>query len=213
MPMAPTDWMQLEDFRTTLEVNLMGLIGVTLKLLPLLKKSKGRIVNVSSFLGRLACIGGGYCVSKWGVEAFSDSLRRDMHPFGVKVSIIEPGFFKTGVTHLESIERELFRLWNQLTPEVRDTYGDKYFVKSDLKMQRLSMNRLCDADLSKVTQCMEHALTAKFPRTRYGVGWDAKLLWLPLSYAPTFLSDMILRMFFPLPTGRKNPTSRFQTDV
>lgn len=75
MPMAPTDWMKLEDFHTTLDVNLMGLIGVTLKLLPLLKRSKGRIVNVSSVLGRLSCIGGGYCVSKWGVEAFSDSLR------------------------------------------------------------------------------------------------------------------------------------------
>ncbi|XP_008117223.2 retinol dehydrogenase 5 isoform X2 [Anolis carolinensis] len=212
MPMAPTDWMQLEDFRTTLDVNLMGLIGVTLKLLPLLKKSRGRIVNVSSVLGRLACIGGGYCVSKCGVEAFSDSLRRDMHHFGVQVSIIEPGFFKTGVTHLESIERELFRLWNQLTPEVRDSYGEKYFIKY-LRMQRLSMNKLCDADLSKVTRCMEHALIAKYPRTRYGVGWDAKLLWLPLSYAPTFLSDMMLRMLLPLPRDGKNQASRFQIDV
>ncbi|XP_060634581.2 retinol dehydrogenase 5-like isoform X2 [Anolis sagrei] len=212
MPMAPTDWMQLEDFHTTLDVNLIGLIGVTLKLLPLLKKSRGRIVNVSSVLGRLACIGGGYCVSKCGVEAFSDSLRRDMYHFGVQVSIIEPGFFKTGVTHLESIERELFRLWNQLTPEVRDSYGEKYFIKY-LRMQRLLMNRLCDADLSKVTRCMEHALTAKYPRTRYGVGWDAKLLWLPLSYAPTFLSDMILRMLFPLPRDGRNPAPRFQIDV
>ncbi|XP_062974682.1 retinol dehydrogenase 7-like [Elgaria multicarinata webbii] len=214
MPMAPTDWMQLEDFHTTLDVNLMGLIEITLKLLPLLKKSKGRLVNVSSVLGRLAFIGGGYCVSKWGVEAFSDSLRRDMHHFGVKVSIIEPGFFKTGVTNLKFIERDLIRLWNQLTPEVRDSYGDEYLVKSDLKMQRLSMKRLCDSDISKVTKCMEHALTAIYPRTRYGAGYDAKLLWLPLSYAPTFLSDMILRMLFPLPRGSSsNPASRFQIDV
>ncbi|KAJ7345671.1 hypothetical protein JRQ81_001621 [Phrynocephalus forsythii] len=212
MPMAPTDWMELEDFHTTLEVNLVGLIGITLKLLPLLKKSKGRIVNVSSVLGRLACIGGGYCVSKWGVEAFSDSLRRDMQYFGVKVSIIEPGFFKTGVTNLEFIERDLLRLWNQLPPEVRDSYGDKYFVEY-LRMQRLFMNRLCDSDISKVTECMEHALTAKYPRTRYGVGWDAKLLWLPLSYMPTFLSDRMLKLFFPLPRGRRHPASRFQMDV
>ncbi|CAI5762320.1 retinol dehydrogenase 7-like [Podarcis lilfordi] len=128
--MAPTDWMQLDDFYKTLDVNLMGLIGITLKLLPLLKKNKGRIVNVSSVLGRLAFLGGGYCVSKWGVEAFSDTLRRDMHHFGVKVSIIEPGFFKTGVTNTGDIERDLQRLWNQLTPEARDSYGEKYFLDS-----------------------------------------------------------------------------------
>nr|XP_020645106.1 retinol dehydrogenase 7-like [Pogona vitticeps] len=212
MPMAPTDWMELGDFHTTLDVNLIGLIGITLKLLPLLKKSKGRIVNVSSVLGRLACIGGGYCVSKWGVEAFSDSLRRDMQHFGVKVSIIEPGFFKTGVTNLEFIERDLLRLWNHLSPEVRESYGDKYFVEY-LRTQRLFMNRLCSSDISKVTECMEHALTAKYPRMRYGVGWDAKLLWLPLSYAPTFLSDWVLKMCFPLPRGRSFPGARFLMEV
>ena len=67
--------MQPEDFRKVMDVNLMGLIEVTLKFLPLLKKAKGRVVNVASILGRLALVGGGYCLSKWGVECFSDSLR------------------------------------------------------------------------------------------------------------------------------------------
>lgn len=43
--------------------------------------------------------------------------------------IIEPGFFKTPVTNLETLERELHRLWNQLSPEVKDSYGDKYLDK------------------------------------------------------------------------------------
>lgn len=67
--------MQLEDFKKVLDVNLIGLIDVTLKFLPLLKKAQGRVVNVASILGRLALNGGGYCLSKYGVEAFSDSLR------------------------------------------------------------------------------------------------------------------------------------------
>lgn len=66
--------MQLEDFKKVLDVNLIGLIDVTLKFLPLLKKAQGRVVNVASILGRLALNGGGYCLSKYGVEAFSDSL-------------------------------------------------------------------------------------------------------------------------------------------
>lgn len=56
-------------------------------------------------------------------------IRRDIHYFGIKVCIIEPGFFKTAVTSLDPIERELHRLWNQLTPEVKASYGDKYLDK------------------------------------------------------------------------------------
>uniref|UniRef100_A0A3Q2TYJ4 Uncharacterized protein n=1 Tax=Fundulus heteroclitus TaxID=8078 RepID=A0A3Q2TYJ4_FUNHE len=65
--------MQLEDFTKVLDANLIGVIDVTLQFLPLLKKAKGRVVNVASILGRLSLTGGGYCLSKWGVEAFSDN--------------------------------------------------------------------------------------------------------------------------------------------
>lgn len=75
VPIGPLDWMRLEDFQKVLDVNLLGVIDVSLQLLPLLKKGRGRVVNVASILGRLAIIGGGYCLSKYGVEAFSDSLR------------------------------------------------------------------------------------------------------------------------------------------
>lgn len=67
--------MQMEDIAKVLDVNLIGVIDVTLQFLPLLKKAQGRVINVASILGRLSLTGGGYCLSKWGVEAFSDSLR------------------------------------------------------------------------------------------------------------------------------------------
>ncbi|KPP56356.1 11-cis retinol dehydrogenase-like, partial [Scleropages formosus] len=198
LPMGPTEWMRMEDFHSTLRVNMMGVIEMTMTFLPLLKKGRGRVVNVASVLGRVAANGGGYCISKFAVESFSDCLRRDIHYFGIKVSIIEPGFFKTAVTSLEPIERELHRLWNQLSPEVRDSYGEKYFDRY-IKVQRLIMNMLCDPDLSKVTNCMEHALTAQYPRTRYSAGWDAKFAWIPLSYAPACLLDFFLRTVLPRP--------------
>lgn len=59
--------------------------------------------------------------------------RRDMPHFGVEVSITEPVFFKTGVTSLEVIERDLLRLWNRLSSEARESYGDMYFVKCKYK--------------------------------------------------------------------------------
>ncbi|XP_028847095.1 retinol dehydrogenase 1 [Denticeps clupeoides] len=200
IPIGPTEWMRLEDFTKVLDVNLIGLIDVTLRFLPLLKKSRGRVVNVASILGRLSLTGGGYCISKWGVESFSDSLRRDMQHFGVKVSIVEPGFFKTAVTNLDSIQDDLQRLWDRLPSEVRESYGATY-LEEYLKAQKFSMSALCSSDISKVSWCMVHALTAMFPRTRYGAGWDAKLFWIPLSYMPSLLTDFILNAMLPSPKG------------
>ena len=73
--LAPTDWLTVNDYREPIEVNLFGLIDVTLNMLPLLKKALGRVINVSSVGGRLAFGGGGYTPSKYAVEGFNDSLR------------------------------------------------------------------------------------------------------------------------------------------
>ncbi|XP_076865032.1 retinol dehydrogenase 5 [Brachyhypopomus gauderio] len=198
LPMGPSEWMRIEDFQSTLKTNLIGVIETTMNFLPFVKKARGRIVNVASVLGRVAANGGGYCISKFGVESFSDCLRRDIQCFGINVCIIEPGFFKTQITSLQPLERELHRLWHQLTPEVKDSYGEKYLEKY-IKTQRVIMNAICDSDLSKVTNCMQHALTAAHPRTRYSPGWDAKLLWIPLSYMPSCVVDIGLRLVLPRP--------------
>ena len=71
-----TDWLTHTDYQVCLDVNLLGLIDVTLTFLPLVKRGQGRVVNVASILGRFASPGlSPYCVSKYGVEAFSDILR------------------------------------------------------------------------------------------------------------------------------------------
>ncbi|XP_040003595.1 retinol dehydrogenase 1 [Xiphias gladius] len=203
IPIGPTEWMQLADFAQVLDVNLLGVIEVTLKFLPLLKKAQGRVVNVASILGRLSLCGGGYCLSKYGVEAFSDSLRRDMQHFGIRVSIIEPGFFKTGLTQLDLLEADLKKLWTRLPQDVKASYGATY-LEDYVKAQNFSMRFLCSPDISKVTRCMEHALTACFPRTRYSAGWDAKLFWIPLSYLPSFISDFFISVLLPSPKDERN---------
>ncbi|XP_057614214.1 retinol dehydrogenase 5 isoform X4 [Chionomys nivalis] len=195
---GPTPWLTRDDFQRVLNVNTLGPVGVTLALLPLLQQARGRVVNITSVLGRLAANGGGYCVSKFGLEAFSDSLRRDVAPFGVKVSIVEPGFFRTPVTSLESLENTLKSCWARLPPATRAHYGET-FLTSYLQVQRRVMNLICDPDLAKVTSCLEHALTARHPRTRYSPGWDAKLLWLPASYLPAGLVDAVLTRVLPRP--------------
>lgn len=68
-----------------------------------------------------------YSISKYGVEAFSDALRREMSQWGVLVSIIEPGRFKTNVS--ASIIESVKQLWDDLSPEMKKDYGEKYFHK------------------------------------------------------------------------------------
>ncbi|NWZ17140.1 RDH2 dehydrogenase, partial [Agelaius phoeniceus] len=115
--------------------------------------------------------------------------RLEMQNFGVKVCVIEPGYFKTMITNLENLEKNFCASWEKLPAEIKESYGESYlrdFV-STLKVLQKGYN----ANLSLVTNCMEHALTSLHPRSRYSAGWDAKLLYLPLSYLPSALTDAL----------------------
>jgi len=72
---APIEWLPASDYRRTLEVNLFGPIFVTQAFLPLVRKAKGRVVNMASIMGRFAMACGPYAAAKFGVEGYSDQLR------------------------------------------------------------------------------------------------------------------------------------------
>ncbi|XP_005986247.1 17-beta-hydroxysteroid dehydrogenase type 6 [Latimeria chalumnae] len=198
IPTALTDWLTINDFHKVINVNLIGLIEVTLSMLGMVKKARGRVVNISSIMGRISFIGGGYTVSKYGVEAFSDNLRRDLRCFGVKVSIIEPGFFKTAIIDVQRVENSLRANWSRVPAETRESYGEAY-IDTFWKYQKDLIQSTVSTDVSKVPNCIEHALIAVYPRTRYSPGWDAKFLWIPLSYLPTVISDFLLTYRTPKP--------------
>ncbi|XP_028642544.1 17-beta-hydroxysteroid dehydrogenase type 6 [Grammomys surdaster] len=188
-PFAYLEWYRPEDYTSIFQVNLIGLTQVTLSMLFLVKKARGRIVNISSVLGRVALFGGFYSCSKYGVEAFSDVLRREIQAFGVKVSIIEPGSFKTRMTDIElSIDR-VKKAWEAAPEHIKESYGQQFFDDFCSTTKRELMK--CSTNLSLVTDCMEHALTSVYPRTRYLAGWDARFFFIPLSYLPTSLVDYI----------------------
>ncbi|KAB5577251.1 hypothetical protein PHYPO_G00207760 [Pangasianodon hypophthalmus] len=190
-PSGPIDWMVIDDFKNMINVNLLGVIAVAMSVLPFIKKAKGRVVNISSVLGRITLSSGPYCVSKYGVEAFNDCLRLNMIPFGVKVVCIEPGFFKTSMSNTSVLQDSFQKLWDRLPQDVRDDYGSDYIDQVKVKLSE-EMEKKVDGDLMKAVSCMAHAVSAVHPRTRYSAGWDAKFFWLPLSYMPSFISDAIL---------------------
>ena len=87
----------IEDFRAQIETNLFGVINVTKAAIPLMRRQgAGHILQFASIGGRVGPTGrGAYAAAKWGVEGFSEVLAKEVGPLGVKVTIIEPGGFRT----------------------------------------------------------------------------------------------------------------------
>ncbi|MGQ7888836.1 oxidoreductase [Paenibacillus sp. WC2504] len=119
----------MEDFRAQVETNLWGVINVTKVALPLLRKQgHGHIVQFSSIGGRTGAPGlAPYQTAKWAVEGFSEVLSKEVAPLGLKVTLIEPGGFRTdwagsSMQHIEP--REEYRATvGCLLKHLRDTTG------------------------------------------------------------------------------------------
>jgi NAD(P)-dependent dehydrogenase (short-subunit alcohol dehydrogenase family) len=94
---SPIEDTSLEEFRTQIETNLFGVINVTKAAIPLMREQgAGHILQFSSIAGRMGPLGRApYAAAKWGVEGFSEVLSKEVGPLGVKVTIIEPGGFRT----------------------------------------------------------------------------------------------------------------------
>ncbi|CAG2121863.1 unnamed protein product, partial [Medioppia subpectinata] len=124
---GPIEWGNVKTYEQVFAVNMFGVIRVTRAFLPLIRASKGRIVNVVSIMGRISMSPiGWYCMSKHAVIAFSDTLRREMRSFGVRVATIEPSGFCTGISNEQSRVTNISQTWSQTSANIQDTYGNGY---------------------------------------------------------------------------------------
>jgi len=169
---GPLELFPLDELRQVLEVNLIGALAVTQAFLPLLKASRGRIVNMSSIagLGALPFMGP-YAASKFALEALSDSLRRELLPFGVRVIVIEPGSFKTAI-------------WSKVEAmDLRRYAGTPYESVLDRFRRAVLRGAERAPPPDKVVRAVGRALTARRPPLRVIVtphGWlDRIPLWIP----------------------------------
>src|SRR4051812_39464080 len=93
---APLEFLPVDELRNQLEVNVVGQVAVTQAFLSDIRTAKGRIINIGSIGGKVAFpLAGAYAASKFAMEAITDSLRRELRPWGIEVSIVEPGGVKT----------------------------------------------------------------------------------------------------------------------
>lgn len=185
--MSPLETLPLDDLRRQLEVNLISQVAVTQAMLPLVRPARGRIVFVSSIGGRMAMpFGAPYHMSKYGIEAVADCLRQELRPWKIEVVAIEPGSIDTPIWERgESIAEEV----SARAPAAQETlYGEK------IERFRGAVRRTAERGIApvKVANAIEHALTARHPRTRYLVGADARGQALLARLLPDRLMDRLV---------------------
>jgi NAD(P)-dependent dehydrogenase (short-subunit alcohol dehydrogenase family) len=197
---GPLEYLPIEAFRAQLEVNVVGQIAVTQSCLPLLRRSRGRIVLMGSIGGRLATpFLGPYCASKFALEALADSLRVELQPWGLHVALIEPGAIATPIW-TKSDEGTQKMLAAAGTALERD-YGAA--VAALRRAAAETGRRGISADA--VAAVVEHALLSPYPRTRYVVGRDARLRALAGTLVPDRLRDRLITRVLKLPSFRTGP--------
>jgi len=163
---VPLEHLPLDELRRQLEVNVVGQLAVTQALLPALRAAKGRVVIVGSIAGTSALpFLGPYAISKFALEALADSLRVELAPEGIHVSLIRPGTIATPI-------------WKKPQP-LADTLPEeglkRYGARLDAMRKTAAARAAKAAPVESVAEAIEHALTAERPRTRYLVGRDAHL--------------------------------------
>ena len=155
---GPIELLDLEGVREMLEVNVLGPFAVTQAFIPRLREARGRVVNISSVSGRLAApYLAPYCASKSAMEAFSDSLRREMLPFGVDVVVIQPAVTRTAIW--DRVERE----------DISRYQGTPYEGVAPVMQARMLKSRRKGLDPALVGAAVLRALTEPRPPSRIPV--------------------------------------------
>ena len=180
---GPVELISLDDLRWQFEVNVFGQIAVTQEFLPLIRKAKGRIVNIGSIGGKIAGpFISALCASKFALEAFTDALRMELEPWGIEVILVEPGSIASAAP--DKVEESFQKNFANMSPEAKAMYGDayKFFVEGLISSNRTGMPP------EQVADAILEALEASKPKTRYFLSKGQIFLMLDLMLKK-FISD------------------------
>jgi short-subunit dehydrogenase len=152
------------------------------------EQGEGRIVNISSIMGRVSApLGGWYTASKHAIETLSDSLRVEVARDGVKVIVIEPGGFDTGI-------------WEEGARDIQ-RHEERGSRNTEAYERYQKMQRLTGPILGSPEQCAKviaGAIESRLPRHRYLVGLDAQALHLTSRLTPSYVQDRVTRFVLGL---------------
>jgi short-subunit dehydrogenase len=200
--MGPIELIPPDAVQRQLQVNVLGAIALIQALIPIMRdQGGGRIINVSSLAGKIAFpFGGLYSASKCALEAVSDSLRRELTPFNIRVSVIEPGPVST--EFFDVVDKEIDRT-------IHDPEHSPYRVAFK-KLEGLEKQTSSRAWTSEqVAVVILKAMTARNPRPRYVAATSGDfLLFMMTKVLPTSLVDQFWQRFYGIDLVAKDWQTR-----
>ena len=159
---APLELVPLDELRHQLEVNVVGQVAVVQALLPALRRARGRVVLMGSIGGRSALpFLGPYAASKHALEAIADSLRIELRPLGVEVSIVEPG----------SIATPIWRKGAERADELREGFDEEratLYAPAVARLREVALARGPGVDPDEVAKAVEHNVAGRVRRRQIG---------------------------------------------
>lgn len=172
-----------QEMRRVYDVNLFGTMAVTRAVLPLMRPTScGRIIIMSSVGGKIPTLGNSaYCSTKFALEGFGRTLAQEVRPFGIFVSLIEPGFVST----------ELFRRNRLIAKGAEDQRSPYRAMFARLEELTDELLRSPVASAHDVAQTIHKALTSRKPNFSYVVGKRTKALLALQRYLPGEVFDQV----------------------
>ncbi|XP_054716879.1 estradiol 17-beta-dehydrogenase 2-like [Uloborus diversus] len=195
----------MADFKETFEVNTFGPVRVTKAFLPLLRQSRGRVVNLTSIGGRLSCPHlTPYIMSKFAAVAFNECLKQEMEVWDVKVISVEPELFRTQLTDCDAVIKRIEESLSSLEADVRSDYGEKYL--QSLKTFTEFQTNLASPNIYIVVDALEAAVGLEHPKSVYKPcrGFIAKMIFYTFERVPRPIVDLLIK-FYKFVTGFPKP--------
>ncbi|WP_264892165.1 cytochrome P450 [Mycobacterium kiyosense] len=194
---APLECVPMDLVRSQLETNLVGALAVTQRFLPLLRASGGRIVNVSSGIANhVPPYAGAYAAAKFGMEGLSDALRRELHPLGVSVSVVQPGVVCTPIWG--KIRESADDILAAAPVDVVDVYRSRFVTILSTSEAVAQVSKTTTTDFADAVAA---ALAAKRPKIRYRVGLDSRGAALARRALPDRMMDTLISFEFKAVKG------------
>ncbi|MBW4523655.1 MAG: SDR family oxidoreductase [Phormidium tanganyikae FI6-MK23] len=200
--MGPVELIPIEAVQRQFQVNVIGAIGLIQEVIPVMRdQGGGKIINVSSLGGRIAfpfC--GMYSASKFALESLSDSLRRELEPFNIRVSVIEPGPVST--EFFEVVEREV----DTTMPNGKNTPYRAAFENLE-NLDKLTKSQAWSSE--RVANVIVKAIVARHPRSRYIAATAGGLtVFMMTKVLPTWIVDRFWQKFYGIDRVAKDWKTR-----
>jgi NAD(P)-dependent dehydrogenase (short-subunit alcohol dehydrogenase family) len=189
---GPFENIPMKIYRRVFEINFFGLVSVTQKIVPCLIKSRGRLVVIGSLAGRIALpFLSPYTSSKFALEGWCDSVRRELNPFGIRTILLEPGGIATPI-------------WNKALAQDSSFADEKYVESLRSFRENFIAGGNSGMETAKAAARIFRLINKKRPRARYIIS-DNKILSYLETLIPDGILDTLVKRMFLMYYGRQGP--------